>query len=120
MAADPKDVALSYLKAFETKDVNKIKSLLHANGTFKGPMKTYHSADEFVAELRNFIPITKSVRIRRVFVDGNEVSVTYDYATIIPSIPVMSMSEWFKVEDGKIREQEIIYNPMPFAASMGE
>lgn len=122
MASDPKDVVLSYLKGFETKDAAKIRSLLHSNGTFKGPLKTFDNADDFVAELRNFIPITKGVRISKVFVSGNDVSVLYDFETIIPSIPALRVSEWFTIENGIIVEQEVHYNPIPFiqAVEKGE
>ncbi len=114
----PDAVAVSYLKAFEAKDQGKVRSYLHDKGLYKGPLNSFESADTFVKEASVFLQIVKKVNIKKVFMDGPEVCVLWDYETVVPSIPVTPIAEWFKVEDGKIRSLHLHFNPVPFVAAM--
>jgi len=118
MTPDPRTVALEYMKAFEAKDIEKASSLLHTEGLYKGPMKALPTAETFVKELRVFMGITKSVRIKKVFSDDTDACIIWDYETIVPSIPITSIAEWFKIEDGKIRETHLHFNAAPFIAAI--
>jgi hypothetical protein len=118
MTPAPKDVALSYLKAFETKDLNKARSHLHFDGHYSGPMSSFRTADTFVPEMSKFMQISKSVQIIKAISEGPDVCVLWDYETIVGSIPVTRISNWFRIEDGKVREMHLYFNPVPFIAAM--
>lgn len=115
---EPKDVALRYLKAFETKDLDKARSHLHGDGHFSGPTSSFQSADTFVPEMSKFMHIAKSVQIVKAISEGPDVCVLWDYGTTVPSIPVTRISNWFRVEDGKIREMHLYFNAAPFLSAM--
>jgi signal peptidase I len=118
MASDPQAVVLSYMKAFEAKDEKKSRSYLHDQGLYKGPLNSFDNADTFVKEAMVFMQITKKINIKKVFTDGGDVVVMWDYETLVPSIPVTPIAEWFKVEDGKIRSLHLHFNALPFAEAM--
>jgi hypothetical protein len=41
-----------------------------------------------------------------------------DYTTIVPSIPVIPIAEWFKIESGKIKYLQLHFNPALLVAAM--
>ena|SRR5437879_4009233 len=116
--ADARTVALDYMKAFEVKDKDKASSYLHDEGLYKGPLRSFQKADAFVKEMTTFMYIAKNVRIKKVLSDDTDVCVFWDYETVIPSIPVTPIAQWFKIEKGKIRELHVHFNPVPFIAAM--
>ena len=118
MTRDAKAVALDYMKAFEAKDRERASSYLHAEGLYKGPLQSFQKADAFVKEMSNFMYIAKHVRVKKVLADDTDVCVMWDYETIIPSIPITPIAQWFKIENGKIRELHVHFNPVPFIAAI--
>ncbi|SRR6266852_881296 len=118
MTPDAKAVALDYMKAFEAKDREKASSYLHSEGLYKGRLQSFQKADAFVKEMSNFMYIARTVRVKKVLADDTDVCVLWDYETIIPSIPITPIAQWFKIENGKIRELHVHFNPVPFIAAM--
>ena len=49
--------------------------------------------------------------------DGNDVCVFWDYATIVPSIPVIPVAAWLKIEADKIKYFHLHFNPAAFVAA---
>lgn len=117
MASDARSVALDYQQAFATKDLAKAVSYLHGAGRFVGPLSAFDAADAFAKEMSTFMDIAKDVRIKKVLADDTDVCILWDYETVIPSIPVTEIAQWFRIEDGKIREMRVIFNPVPFIAA---
>lgn len=115
---DAKSIALAYQKAFEEKDLEKCASYLHSQGMFKGPLSSFESRDTFVKEMSNFMHITKSSRTKKVFADDTDVCLIWDYETTLPSVPVTPIAQWFKIDNGKIREMHLHFNAIPFAAAV--
>ena len=118
MAQDAKSIALAYQKAFEEKDLEKCASYLHSQGMFKGPLSAFEDRDVFVKEMSNFMHITKSARTKKVFADDNDVCLIWDYETTLPSVPVTPIAQWFKIDNGKIREMHLHFNAVPFVAAV--
>jgi hypothetical protein len=117
MTPDAKAVALDYMKAFEAKDGEKASSYLHTEGLYKGPLQSFQKAEAFVKEMSTFMYIAKSVSVKKVLADDTDVCVLWDYETVIPSIPITPIAQWFKIENGKIRELHVHFNPVPFIAA---
>jgi hypothetical protein len=117
MPSDARTIALEYQQAFQSKDLARAKSYLHANGLFRGPLNSFDAAESFAKEMSTFMDIAKNVRIKKVLADDTDVCILWDYETVIPSIPVTPIAQWFRVEDGKIREIHVLFNPVPFIAA---
>ncbi|HWY97641.1 MAG TPA: nuclear transport factor 2 family protein [Bacteroidia bacterium] len=111
---DPKNIVLSYHDAFYKNDRTAVRKLLADNGTFTGPLNSFTDADKFLDSAAIFMQLAKQTEIKKVFVDGNDVCVIYDSTTIIPSIPVLPIASWFKIESGKINFFHVHFDPGPF------
>jgi hypothetical protein len=118
MTSDARSVALEYMKAFEVKDKDSARSYLHSDGLYKGPLKSFQNADAFVKEMSVFMYIARNVRIKKVLADDTDVCIIWDYETVIPSIPITPIAQWFRIDNGKIRELHVHFNPVPFIAAM--
>jgi limonene-1,2-epoxide hydrolase len=115
--ATPKELVETYGNAFLKKDFDTVRRCLHdTRFTFKGPMEAFDNADEFVAVLRKLGPITKGMEEKKVFADGNDVCVIYDFVTNVPEIGATRMAEWFHIEDGRIASINIYFDPRPYVA----
>jgi hypothetical protein len=58
--------------------------------------------------------LSKNSAVRQVIADGDNVCIIYDYLTIVPSIPVIPIVSWFRVESGKIKIFHTFFNTGPF------
>jgi hypothetical protein len=114
----PQAVALAYLQAFEKKDRAAVRRLLADDGSFIGPLRSFTNADAFMEAADMFMQLTKKFDIKKVITDGGDVCVFWDYTTIVPSIPVTPVAEWYKIESGKIRYLQLHFNAAPFLAAM--
>jgi len=117
-AANASAVAVAYLRAVERKDKAEVRMLLADDGDFIGPLQSFTQADEFMKAADIFMQLTKSYEIKKVLADGDDVCVFWNYTTIVPSVPVIQIAEWFKIERGKIKYLHLHFNPAPFVAAM--
>jgi len=111
-------VALAYLEAFEKGDKIAVRKLLADDGAFIGPLRSFTNADAFMEAADLFMQLTKKFDIKKVIADGDDVCVFWDYTTIVPSIPVTPVAEWYKIEAGKIKYLQLHFNAAPFLAAM--
>jgi len=118
MSQDAKSIALGYQKAFEEKDLDKCAFYLHTKGQYKGPIRSFEDKDAFIKEMSNFMHIARSARTKKVFADDKDVCILWDYETTIPSIPVTPIAQWFRIDNGKIREMHLHFNAVPFVAAV--
>lgn len=105
----PGEVVLSYIHALDDGNFDAAKDLIDDEVKIIGP------AGETFVKPQNFIDMMKSYHgkydIKRVFEDGNEVCLLYDY--LMPDATVY-MSSWYKVDSGKIKFIRTIFDPKSF------
>ena len=111
---DLKTLVLTYHDAFYRNDRAAVRQLLADNGTFIGPLNSFTDADAFLDSAAIFMQLSENTKIKKVFVDGNDVCVLYDSTTIVPSIPTLAIASWFKIESGKIAFFHVHFDPAPF------
>jgi hypothetical protein len=116
---DLKTIALAYVEAAGTKDLGRISGLLADDLTFVGPTSRYDTAAEVLAALRRLTAIHVRNDIKRVFVDGAEACVIYDFVTDteIGAVPTV---EWLRIEDGRIRSIHLFYDRVPWQTVLVE
>ncbi len=117
-AVKPEAIAVSYLMAVERKDRAAARELLSDDGAFVGPLQSFTEADAFMKAADVFMHLTKKYEIKKVLSDGNDVCVFWDYTTIVPSIPIIPIAQWFKIENGRIRYLHLHFNPTSIVAAM--
>ncbi|HEV7557038.1 MAG TPA: nuclear transport factor 2 family protein, partial [Kofleriaceae bacterium] len=92
MTSSPEAIALAYLDAVAAKDLDRVEALLHPEVQFVSPVSKLSSARELIPSFRRIGAIHVRNDIKRVFSDGNEVCVIYDFVTdVVGAVPTV---EW--------------------------
>ena len=105
-------MARAYLGAVGNKDLGQVEQLLAPDIAFAGPAMKLSGARDVLAALRRIGAVHVRNDIQRVFVDGNEACVIYDFVTdTIGSVPTI---EWLRFEDGRIRDVKLYYDQVPW------
>src|SRR5436190_23979831 len=118
MSKDRKTLALEYLNAVGTQQYPRLEALLAPDLQFRGPSMTRTSAAEFVAALKRLAAIHVRNEVKRVFVDGDEVCVIYDFVTDTPAGALPTI-EWLRFgDDGRIRAIDLYYDRLPWQTVM--
>ena len=84
-------------------------STLVASLTFVGPGNALTGAAPYLAVLRRLGPVWSRSDVKKVFVDGDEVCVIYDFVTDTPAgaVPIV---EWLRVQDGQIASVTLFFD----------
>ncbi len=105
-------VALAYLDAVAKKDLERVEALIDPEIKFVGPAMTISGARDVVAAFRRLGAIHVRSDIKRVFSDGDEVCVIYDFVT--DTAGALPTVEWLRVEHGRIRSVNLYYDQVPW------
>ena len=113
MTNEAKQVALEYIEACGRKDYDTVSRLLSPSLTFVGPGNALTGAAPYLAVLQRLGPVWSRSDVKRVFVDGDEVVVIYDFVTDTPAgaVPIV---EWLRVEDGQIASVILFFDRVTF------
>ena len=115
MNPDRKTLALEYLNAVARRDYGKVERLLAPDLAFRGPSMSRSSAADFIGALKRLSAIHVRNDVKRVFVDGDEACVIYDFVTdtaqgVLPTI------EWLHFEGDRIQAIDLYYDRLPWQA----
>src|SRR5437764_7687603 len=111
MAMDNRTLAVEYIEAVGNKQFDRLPAFFHPDLEFSGPgvARPTHTAQDLIDGLRRLTLILRRNDIKRVFVDGDEACVIYDFVTDTPVGAVPSV-EWLTLEAGKIRSIVLIFD----------
>ncbi len=99
---DPQTVAVRYLDAMSRRDFDEFERWLSPDVLFTGPGATLTGAREVASAYRRLSSALIRNELRRLFVDGSEACIIYDFITDTAAGAVPTV-EWLKIEQGKIR-----------------
>ena len=109
---DPKTIARNYLASVAAKDLDRCASMLAPDITFSGPASNYRGSAEILTAFRRLSSIHVRNDIVRVFAEGNEVCVIYDFVTdTMGSMPTI---EWLTIENDRIASIKLYYDQVPW------
>lgn len=112
---DPKDVVMSYIRAMDSRDYDSAGRCLADNILVKGPAgEAFRSPSEFLSMMQKQ---QGTYEIKKVFVDGNDVCLLYDFVT---KAVAAFFCSWYQVKDGKIVTIQTVFDPRPFAAAQDQ
>ena len=116
---DPERVALSYLEAMGQKDFDAFGALLAPDVVFRGPATTLEGARDVLAAYRRLSAMLLRNEPKKVFVDGDEACVIYDFVTdtTVGAVPTV---EWLKLENGKVRSIFLLTDHVRWPAALAE
>jgi hypothetical protein len=111
MASNAREVVMSYISAMDERDYAAVRPYLGDSVFIKGPGgEAFRSPDEFLKMMQQQ---RGRYDIRKVFVDGDDVCLLYNFVTDQATVFFCS---WYQVKGGKIASIETIFDPRAFAA----
>ncbi len=119
MPPDPKAIAVAYIEACGRKDFDAVASLLAADIRFIGPNNSSTGAPAYLAVLRRIAPVWVRSDVRKVFEDGSEVCVIYDFITDT-SAGAVPIVEWLRIEGEKVASVTLVFDRVAFKPASDE
>ena len=113
-----REIVLAYQEAVGKKDFQAARKLLHDTLEFRGPIDTFHKADDYLHAIEKLSTIVEGFDFLKVFEDGNDVSLFCDLKT--KTVGTSFVAEWYKVHDGKIASVRVVFDARPFAAVLAK
>ncbi len=119
MSQNPKEVAVAYIEACSRKDLDAVATLLAPGVRFVGPGNEVTGAPAYLAVLRRLGPVWERSDVKRVFADGSDVCVIYDFVTNTPAgaVPIV---EWLQIEGAKVASVTLIFDRLTFKPASDE
>ena len=145
MSKDRKTLTLEYLNAVGKQQYDRLEAMLAPDLQFRGPSMTRTSAAEYLGALKRLGAIHVRNDVKRVFVDGDEVCVIYDFVTdtaagALPTIEWLRFDgdeacviydfvtdtqagalptiEWLRFEGDRVSAIDLYYDRLPWQAVM--
>jgi hypothetical protein len=110
MVRGAREAVMAYIEAMSNRDYATARNYLGEDLRVKGPSgEAFRSPDEF---LRMMEQQRGKYDIKKVFVDGSDVCLLYDFAT--PKVTTFFCS-WYQVTDRKITSIQTVFDTRAFA-----
>jgi predicted SnoaL-like aldol condensation-catalyzing enzyme len=105
------EIVTTFLNGFnDSTQIQKSLDLLADDYKFKNPMVELNSKVEFIKLAQEIGAVITGINIINISENGNWVATLYEFKSSTPGLESNIASEWFKVEDGIIKESHLIYD----------
>jgi SnoaL-like domain len=108
MDASIHDLTTTYIQAVGEHRLESLREMLDPDAEFRLGDNTFRGPDAFIGAFVRLMPILERNDIRRIFVDGDEACVIYDFVTDTPAGPILSI-EYLKFRDGRIASSLLVF-----------
>jgi limonene-1,2-epoxide hydrolase len=114
-AKSAKEIVISFLESLNNGDLKSARSCVSDDFSFTLPqgLPSFYSAETYfkaVKQTRQARQAQYIFNIKKIFTDGNDVSVFND---VIAGPVTLFACGWYHVEDQKIRYLKLVYDPRP-------
>jgi hypothetical protein len=117
MAYQIHDLVTAYVKAVGDHRLQTLPAMLDPEAEFIVGDTTLRGVDAFIGGFERLSPIILRNDIRKVFVDGDEACVIYDFVTDTPAGAVVSV-EHIKFKNGRIASVLLVFERLHWPAVM--
>ena len=105
------EVVQKFLNGFNNPaEIQASLNLLADDYQFKNPMIELNSKAEFIALAQEIGAVLTGVNVIGIADNGDWVATFYEFKSSIPGLESNMASEWFRLEDGIIKESHLIYD----------
>ena len=112
-----RDLVDCFFNTVEARDFERVSQCLSPKKfAYVSPIETFDNAEDFVARASRVGPITERIERRKLFVDGDEVCVIYNFITTMDALAVTRTAQWMKIESGKIVSIELFFDAHAYAS----
>jgi len=108
MSTQIHDLTAAYIQAVGEHRLDDLRPMLDPEAEFTLGDATFRGTDAFVGAFVRLMPILERNDIRRIFVDGDEACVIYDFVTSTPAGPVLSI-EYLTFRNGRIKSSLLVF-----------
>jgi hypothetical protein len=115
MTSKPGQLAATYFQAWKAHDWTTLRSIVADDATFKGPLGTAASADEFVSGLQGMAKIMTDVEVRKMLTDDTDAITWFDLHTRVAT-PTATVN-WMHTENGRIVTVRVTFDPREILAA---
>lgn len=119
MTTKQHDLITSYIAAVGEGRLEDLRPMLDADAEFTVGDTTLRGADAFIGGFRRLGPIIKRNEIRKIFLDGKEACVIYDFVTDTPAGPVLSI-EYLQFKNDRIASSLLLFERLHWPEVMAE
>lgn len=105
------EIVTKFLNGFnDPTQIQESMALLADDYSFKNPLVNLNSKAEFIALAQEIGAVITGIRISNVSESGDWVATLYDFKSSISGLETNIASEWFRLENGIIKESHLIYD----------
>jgi predicted SnoaL-like aldol condensation-catalyzing enzyme len=105
------EIVIKFLDGFNNPaQIHESLNLLADDYRFKNPMVELNSKTEFISLAQEIGKVLTGVNIISSAENGEWVAVYYEFTSSIPEVESNLASEWFRLENGLIKESHLIYD----------
>lgn len=114
---DVKEIAKRAHTAWETKDEATMRTLVHDDYCFKGPMQEFKGPDAYIDCMMNF-PFEGRNENVQIIAEGNKVVYASDWIVTAPFSQTIPMVMVMEFKDGKLKNENLFFDTALFPAAM--
>lgn len=105
------EIVTKFLNGFNNpEEIQESLALLADDYRFKNPMVELNSKVEFIELAKQIGAVITGIKIINIAENGNWTAVSYDFKSSIKGLESNTGTEWFRIEDGLIKESNLIYD----------
>ncbi|TXE13811.1 nuclear transport factor 2 family protein [Seonamhaeicola algicola] len=105
------EIVTKFLNGFNNPElIQESIALLADDYKFKNPMVELNSKKEFIALAQEMGKVLTGVNVIHVADNGDWLAAFYEFKSSIPGLESNFGTEWFRIENGKIKESHLIYD----------
>lgn len=105
------EIVTKFLNGFNNpEEIQESLALLAEDYRFKNPMVELHSKEEFIALAKQIAAVITGIEIIHIAENGNWIAVSYNFKSSVKGLESNTGTEWFRIEDGLIKESNLIYD----------
>lgn len=116
------DIVNDYFSLLEGKSNKNLHDMVSDDITFEGPFFKANGKEAFVNGMHQWIQLPKTYAMKKQITEGNETCSLYDVTVTSPKGITLTipMSDWITIENGKIIQEQVFFDPTEWAKAMGK
>ena len=100
-----------FLNGFNNQEeIQESLALLSDDYRFKNPIVELNSKVEFIELAKQIGAVITGIEIINIAEKGNWIAVSYNFKSSVKGLESNTGTEWFRIEDGLIKESILIYD----------
>lgn len=110
--SDTREIINRYFTAFAQKDLTTMRTLIHDDVSFQGPLATLDNADDYMHGMAQMTANLTRLERRMLWLSGNDACQVYDLILTAPTV-TMPVAAWITVRGDRIAAVRVFSDVRP-------